>query len=358
MKKITESELKARVNRLKEYMAEMGMAPGAVGGPQASTTTPGKISPRPAPNDRIGYAKWNAQNADKYNPDGTPKVGTNQSTAPSGVTKGANNAALDRAEVATPGSIEQINSIKNMQKELGVTPDGKIGPATQAAMKAKPDIASKYAQDQVGAKIYAGVKKPTQATSPATTTVPTDTAPHVQTDIEKDINSADNAGDINKGLTPDDPRWTGPKPQDKVKAALPNNMSYDQYKQAMDRSEPDLPGGQPASLTRSAAAPAATTKPAVANPYKDPAQAAKFAALTPQDQAWLTKGGGVPDITDDLILRRAPNGGKPANGSAPAPVTKPVTSGNPVNRSSDYAGESVAYNEDQALARIVQLARG
>jgi hypothetical protein len=54
----------------------------------------------------------------------------------------------------------------------------------------------------------------------------------------------------------------------------------------------------------------------VPNPYKDPAQAAKFAALTPQDQAWLTKGGGVPDITDDLILRRAPNGGKPA--AAPA----------------------------------------
>jgi LysM repeat protein len=50
---------------------------------------------------------------------------------------------------------------------------------------------------------------------------------------------------------------------------------------------------------------------AVANPYKDPAQAAKFASLTPQDQEWLTRGGGVPNIDDEIILSRAPNKGKP-----------------------------------------------
>jgi len=54
----------------------------------------------------------------------------------------------------------------------------------------------------------------------------------------------------------------------------------------------------------------------IANPYKDPAQAAKFAAMSPADQAWLTKGGGVPDINDEIILSRAPNKGKPTAASA------------------------------------------
>lgn len=49
----------------------------------------------------------------------------------------------------------------------------------------------------------------------------------------------------------------------------------------------------------------------VTNPYQG-ADAAKFAAMSPADQAWLTKGGGVPDINDQFILARAPNKGKPA----------------------------------------------
>jgi hypothetical protein len=48
---------------------------------------------------------------------------------------------------------------------------------------------------------------------------------------------------------------------------------------------------------------------AVANPYQG-ADAAKFAAMSPEDQAFLTKGGGVPDINDQFILARAPNKGK------------------------------------------------
>jgi hypothetical protein len=48
----------------------------------------------------------------------------------------------------------------------------------------------------------------------------------------------------------------------------------------------------------------------VTNPYQG-ADAAKFAAMSPADQAWLTKGGGVPDINDQYILMRAPNKGKP-----------------------------------------------
>jgi len=53
----------------------------------------------------------------------------------------------------------------------------------------------------------------------------------------------------------------------------------------------------------------------IANPYQG-ADATKFAAMSPEDQAWLTKGGGKPDINDQYILMRAPNKGKPA--AAPA----------------------------------------
>jgi hypothetical protein len=62
--------------------------------------------------------------------------------------------------------------------------------------------------------------------------------------------------------------------------------------------------------------------PSVANPYQG-ADAAKFAAMSPADQAWLTKGGGQPDINDPLILARAPNKGKVGaapSGVAPAPA--------------------------------------
>lgn len=57
----------------------------------------------------------------------------------------------------------------------------------------------------------------------------------------------------------------------------------------------------------------------VANPYTG-ADAAKFAAMSPEDQAWLTKGGGKPDINDEFILSRAPNGGKPVQKPAAAPA--------------------------------------
>jgi hypothetical protein len=53
----------------------------------------------------------------------------------------------------------------------------------------------------------------------------------------------------------------------------------------------------------------------VTNPYQG-ADAAKFAAMSPADQAWLTKGGGVPDINDQYILMRAPNKGKPMAAAA------------------------------------------
>ena len=48
----------------------------------------------------------------------------------------------------------------------------------------------------------------------------------------------------------------------------------------------------------------------VTNPYTNPADAAKFARMSPEDQAALTQGGQVPDINDPYILSRMPNKGR------------------------------------------------
>ena len=128
-------------------------------------------------------------------------------------------------------------------------------------------------------------------------------------------------------------------PQDKVKANLPNNMSYDQYKKDMDRSEPD------AGKSNIAASPDNTSKSKILNPYQG-ADAAKFASFTPAQQAWLTKGGGVPDISGDEksnpILYRM----KSAN---------PDTN-NPTKTTSNW--EEGINESDKELSRWLKIARG
>ena len=73
----------------------------------------------------------------------------------------------------------------------------------------------------------------------------------------------------------------------------------------------------------------------IANPYTG-ADAAKFAAMSPQDQEWLTRDGGKPDISGqgltngpdfNAILARAPNKGRAvaaAPGGAVGAGTKPA----------------------------------
>jgi hypothetical protein len=58
------------------------------------------------------------------------------------------------------------------------------------------------------------------------------------------------------------------------------------------------------------------------NPWEgqDPAKAQAWSALTPEDQKWL----GGADPTDQFILARAPNKGKPAGAPAPAATQTPV----------------------------------
>lgn len=60
-----------------------------------------------------------------------------------------------------------------------------------------------------------------------------------------------------------------------------------------------------------------------ANPYAaNPEQAAIYAAMSPEDKAWATKGGGRPDLTDPAIAYRAPNNFKPV--AVATPVAPPT----------------------------------
>jgi hypothetical protein len=90
-----------------------------------------------------------------------------------------------------------------------------------------------------------------------------------------------------------------------------------------ERVTPDGKGGFTGGLTQQSAAAPATS---VANPYQG-ADAAKFAAMSPADQAWLTKGGGVPNINDEIILSRAPNKGAAVVKPAAAPTTTSAATG-------------------------------
>ena len=94
---------------------------------------------------------------------------------------------LDRFEEPLPGGQDQINSIKNMQRELkavgadlgtfgpnGDGIDGKIGNKTREAMARYPKVAAKYADNFTGVTQYnnrttprpPNKKKPTAQTTP------------------------------------------------------------------------------------------------------------------------------------------------------------------------------------------------
>lgn len=80
------------------------------------------------------------------------------------------------------------------------------------------------------------------------------------------------------------------------------------------------------------------------NPWaNDPAKSAAWAALTPEDQAWL----GGADPTDPYILARAPNKGKPA---APAAPAAPVDDRNEMDKASDAAAAPAAATTAQPPA--------
>lgn len=83
-----------------------------------------------------------------------------------------------------------------------------------------------------------------------------------------------------------------------------------------------------------------------ANPYTDPVQAAIYAAMSPADQAWATKGGGRPDLTDKYIANRAPNKFKPV-----------ATAANPTDARL-AAGTQTSPGAEPAAPAAAPLSRG
>lgn len=150
-----------------------------------------------------------------------------------------------------------------------------------------------------------------------------------QIDASKDMLSANNAGNINAGLTPDDPRWQGPKP-----GAAPAPQAA-------------KPAAAPAATPAPAAAPAGGTASGSANPWegKDPAKAAAWAKLSPEDQKWL----GMADPTDTIILSRAPKKGAAAP-AAPAPAAPAATTPPADNSGAPPVAEPAADNSGAAPA--------
>jgi hypothetical protein len=135
--------------------------PGPTPGP-GTTPGPGPApTPTPAPGDDGGVDPYVTNGTTTIAPPAAPTTAPMSSTGPQ-----AQQDAQNRSEPVTARSQDQINIIKNMQRELGVNPDGKIGPATRDAMSRKPQIAAKYADGLGGARQYAA-KPATPAKPPA-----------------------------------------------------------------------------------------------------------------------------------------------------------------------------------------------
>jgi peptidoglycan hydrolase-like protein with peptidoglycan-binding domain len=170
--------------------------------------------------------------------------------------------------------------IRTLQNQLGATEDGAFGPETEAAVK------------QLQAKLKVS---PDGAYGPVT----------------KKAHDAFLAS-----------------------APNPNTISRTDYEDNVDRDDAEL--GNAMTALAAPAAPAAPAPVAPPNPYADnPKQAAMYAAMSPADQAWATKGGGKPNLEDPYIAARAPNKFK-----AVAPATP--------------ANESIGFQSDE-LNRIVSL---
>lgn len=179
MKKITESQLKDRVNCLKEYMAE------------------------------IESSQQNEGVWDAIKGVGQQVLGATQ----------AQSSAGKPAAGAWPTTPD---AIKAFQKANGLVVDGLIGAKTYAAMTQqgmKPPAgftvtAYKPPATGSGGKPATGAapQTQTQANMAAAGMAGAEMRTPAEIAASQDLSSANNAGNINAGLTPDDPRWQGAKP--------------------------------------------------------------------------------------------------------------------------------------------------
>jgi len=102
-----------------------------------------------------------------------------------------------------------------------------------------------------------------------------------------------------------------------------------------------------AAISSTPQTPAAAPTPDKSNPYTTPEDRAKFAAMSPEDKEWYTRGGQVPDINDQYIAYRAPNKGR-AVAQAPAPAAPAPAPAAPVAQAAPVAEPAPAAPVAQA----------
>lgn len=321
MKKINESELKARVNRLQEYMAEMGGGtppiPGQAAAPTATLPPTGAGAgqgQRGVPPNQIAPGAG-AQAAPKKWAPGVLGTGS----------KGPEvNALQKQLGIPETGVFDAATkaAVQKKQTELGVKADGAWGPASKAAMAKAPAAAPAADPNAAAAKASAGGASMALVQN-REQMVPGSTGSTEEGGVTYAI---DDAGTKLAKINPQTQKW------EKI-AAAPAPAATGSA--ALDGTKPGanpattIPGGPQTAAGAPAAAPAAGAGAQTAGPAPG------------------TVGTGA--------------GGQLVDGSG-----KPVQQGSAANRPDLYApqvGESYlpsgqkVYSEDQALARIVQLSK-
>jgi hypothetical protein len=150
-------------------------------------------------------------------------------------------------------------------------------------------------------------------------------------DASKDLLSANNAGNINAGLTPDDPSWKGPKPMGAQGSAALAPAADGSNAATAIPSGPATAAGAPAAAPATAAAPVDTTDPLAANNAQSVGAAP---AGKPGETAQAQAGAAAP--------------------TAKAPQAKPGETPQAQAQAAPVATESVGFQNDE-LSRIISL---
>jgi hypothetical protein len=340
MKKITESELKNKVSRLREYLTVL----------EAGYVGPGT----PPGTGQKGPTVAAAQGKDPSNP--LNQVKPQDSLSPGEQIVPPATQSAKPAPAAPAGAWPtDVNAIKAFQKANGLTADGLIGRKTYTALTQqglKPPVGFGIATNKPPAPPTAQNTKPAPAKPELRTPAEIAASADLLTanDGSGQNGGADQARNPNAGLTPDDPRWQGPKPTTPAPTAPTSTQVQTDDEGNHMITTPDgktvvvgadgkpLPNG---GKVTPAAAPAAPP----AAPPATPAKAADGGpAPTPEQLKWL----GGADKNDPYILARMRKAVPNAPAAAPAPAPT-ATAGTPPPTT-----ESVGFQNDE-LSRIVSL---
>ena len=281
--------------------------PEAAGQP-VNNTTSGYAGATPAPGSAAQPAAASALPAGMTQADvdaaqnrSEPEAAPAAPAAPSAATPQAQQDAQNRSEPTAAGSKEQMASIMNMQRELGVTADGKIGPKTRDAMARKPEIAAKYAGELGGAKQFPGAKPGGSAAQPATKPGGSAAQPAPGTAAASNTTAS-------KDYPADPKQPVKPRPQDPLKAQVWDSKYASGW-------NPDGSAKKAGAAPKPAAAqPAPTGKPPR---YKTPAEFDKeIARFSKSADANLPPNARY--IATLQAEKAALSGGAPAPKAAPA----------------------------------------